>query len=91
VADAEQAARVVVYRTRACPYCIAADDLLRQRGIDFDEIYLDDHPDRGALTSSILTGHRTVPLVVIDGQPIGGFRELSAMQESGGLDRISTG
>ncbi len=80
-----QRATVVVYRTRTCPFCIAAEDLLQARGIAFDEIHLDESPDRRAVTAAILPGHTTVPLVLIDDQPIGGYDALRALDRSGEL------
>lgn len=84
-ATMNQRATVVVYRTRTCPFCTAAEDLLKARGIAFDEIHLDDSPDRRAATSAILPGHTTVPLILIDDEPIGGFDALRAMDRSGAL------
>ncbi|MGA1523188.1 MAG: glutaredoxin domain-containing protein [Planctomycetota bacterium] len=81
----KQRATVVVYRTRTCPFCIAAEELLQARGITFDEVHLDDSPARRAVTSSILPGHMTVPLVLIDDRPIGGYDALRAMDRSGEL------
>ncbi|MDA0374170.1 MAG: DUF2809 domain-containing protein [Planctomycetota bacterium] len=81
----KQRATVVVYRTRTCPFCTAAEDLLQARGIAFDEIHLDESPDRRAVTSAILPGHTTVPLVLIDDAPIGGYDALRAMDRSGAL------
>jgi glutaredoxin 3 len=79
--------RVRIYLTRTCPFCIAATKLLRERGIEFEPIGLDGHPDRYSFTESILPGHDTVPLILIDGQPIGGYTELAALDASGELQR----
>ncbi|MFO1051442.1 MAG: glutaredoxin domain-containing protein [Planctomycetota bacterium] len=81
--------RVVVYRIQGCPYCIDAVDLLLRRGVPFTEIALDDHPDRRAFTASIKPGHRTVPLIVIDGTPLGGFDDLCALDARGGLATLA--
>jgi glutaredoxin 3 len=78
--------RVVMYRTRGCPFCVAAEQLLQQRGVAVQQIYLDEHTDRRGFTSSILPGHYTVPLVLIDGEAIGGYQELVALAQSGALD-----
>lgn len=80
------ASKIVVYRTRSCPFCVAAETLLRSKGLEFEEVYLDDDPDRRGTTAKILPGHHTVPLVVIDSEPIGGFTELQALDARGGLD-----
>ena len=85
-AMSRQSATVQVYRTSSCPFCIAAAELLDRLGVDYEEISLDRHPDRRAATSAIRPGHTTVPLVVVDGQPIGGYREVSALHERGELE-----
>ena len=78
--------KIVMYRTRACPFCVAAERLLRHKGAEFDEVYLDDHPDRRSFTAEILPGHRSVPLIVIDEEPIGGFDTLRELDMRGALD-----
>lgn len=80
-----QSAKVTVYRTRFCPFCVAADRMLRKLGVEFEEISLDGHDDRRGFTSSILPGHYTVPLIVIDDTPIGGYQELAALESEGRL------
>ena len=87
----EQRAKVTVYRTSTCPFCIAAAQLLDDRGIQVDEVSLDRHPDRRGFTSEILPGHGTVPLVVIDDRPSGGFDALRAMDASGELQKLVFG
>jgi glutaredoxin 3 len=63
-------ARIQLYTTRWCGYCVRAKTLLESRGISFEEISLDDDPDfRRRLLD--LTGGWTVPQIVIDGRPIG--------------------
>lgn len=81
-----QTAKVTMYRTRSCPFCVAAEDFLDAKGVEFDQIFLDDHPDRRAFVASIKPGHWTVPLVVIADEPIGGYDELRALDASGGLE-----
>src|SRR3989442_15866027 len=63
--------RVQMYTTRWCGYCERAKALLRRKGVEFEEISLDDDPTfRQKLYD--LTGGRTVPQIVLDGTPIGG-------------------
>ena len=76
---------VTVYRTRPCPFCIAAEQLLRDRGVPFEEVYLDDHPNRRAFTANLKPGHYTVPLVMRGDEPIGGFDDLRALDVRGCL------
>jgi glutaredoxin 3 len=78
-------ARIQMYTTRWCGYCVRAKTLLESRGIPFEEISLDDDPGfRRRLVE--LTGGWTVPQIVIDGRPIGGYAELYALERSGRLD-----
>ena len=81
-------ATVQMYTTRWCGYCIRAKTLLESRGIEFEEILLDDDPGfRQRLLE--LTGGWTVPQIVIDGQPIGGYTELWQLDRSGELERLA--
>ena len=67
-------ARVTVYATPFCLYCVGAKAFLRRRGIPYDEVrinmFSDGARDRLQAESG---GGRTFPQVVIDGAPIGGF------------------
>jgi glutaredoxin 3 len=78
-------ARVRVYSTRWCGYCVRAKALLESRGIEYDEISLDDDPAfRRKLFD--LTGGWTVPQILIAGRPIGGYTELWRLDRDGRLD-----
>ena len=77
-------ARVQMYTTRWCGYCLRAKALLDGRGIEYEEIFLDDDP---AFRRNLfeLTGGWTVPQILIDGVPIGGYTELWRLDKSGAL------
>lgn len=77
-----------MYTTRWCGYCVRAKTLLEGKGLDFEEIRVDDDPEfRRRLLE--LTGGWTVPQIVIDGEPIGGFTELWRLDKSGQLERLA--
>ncbi len=77
--------RIEIYTTRWCGYCVRAKALLDDKGIPYDEISLDDDPAfRRRLQD--LTGGWTVPQILIDGTPIGGYTELWRLDKSGQLD-----
>jgi glutaredoxin 3 len=78
-------ARVVVYSTRWCGYCVRAKALLDGKGVEYEEILLDDDPAYRQRLHD-LTGGWTVPQVVIDGEPVGGYAELWALDRTGRLD-----
>lgn len=79
-------AKVTVYTTQWCPYCVRAKALLQHKGIAFEEIDVADDQLREAMIAA--SGRRTVPQIFIDGTPIGGFEELRALDEQGKLDRL---
>jgi glutaredoxin 3 len=75
---------VRIYTTRWCAYCVRAKALLEQRGIPYEEVSLEDDPHfRQTLID--LTGGWTVPQILIDGRPIGGYDELYRLDRSGRL------
>jgi glutaredoxin 3 len=78
-------ARIRVYSTRWCGYCVRAKTLLESRGIEYEEISLDNDP---AFRQKLfdLTGGWTVPQILIDGRPIGGYTELWRLDRDGRLD-----
>lgn len=80
-------AEVKIYTTSYCPYCHAATALLTSKKVEFTEIDVtgDDAARRDLMTR---TGRRTVPQVFIDGQSIGGYDDLSALDRSGRLDEL---
>jgi glutaredoxin 3 len=74
-----------MYSTRWCGYCVREKTLLESKGMDYDEIALDDDP---AFRQKLfdLTGGWTVPQILIDGKPIGGYAELWRLDRDGRLD-----
>ena len=76
--------RIVLYTTGWCGFCVRAKVLLEQRGITYREVSLDDDPSFRQ-TIYDLGKQWTVPLVVIDGDAIGGYDELAALDRNGQL------
>jgi glutaredoxin 3 len=78
-------ARIQMYTTTWCGYCVRAKALLESKGLTYEELKLDDGADfRQRLFD--LTGGWTVPQILIDGKPIGGYTELWRLDRSGELD-----
>jgi glutaredoxin 3 len=77
-------AKVKVYSTRWCGYCMRAKALLKSRAIEFEEVLLDESPTFRQ-TIYELSGRTTIPLITIDGEPIGGYSELVQLDRSGQL------
>jgi glutaredoxin 3 len=79
--------RIQIYTTRWCGYCVRAKALLKQRGIPFEELALDDDPHFRQKVFDA-TGGWTVPQILVDGKPIGGYVELWQLDRSGRLDEL---
>lgn len=78
-------AKVVMYATLTCPYCIRAEQLLKERGVaQIDKIRVDENP---ALREEMIarTGRRTVPQIFIDDTHVGGCDDLTALDRAGRL------
>lgn len=81
---------ITIYRTRTCPYCVAAARLLEKRGMAFQEVYLDAKPEeRAALQAR--TGWSTVPMIFVGERFVGGYTDLAALDRSGELARLMAG
>jgi glutaredoxin 3 len=78
---------VTVYTTDGCSLCVSAKTLLERRNIAYEEINLARDPDGRAALSKI-TGMYTFPQIVVDGQSIGGFRELLEADRAGRLTQL---
>lgn len=81
-------ARIQLYTTAWCGYCVRAKALLEERGLGFEEIRGDHDPSFRARLLD-LTGRWTVPQVVVDGKPIGGYLELCELDRRGLLDELA--
>jgi len=78
-------ADVVIYTTGICGFCHAAKRLLDQKDVEYREVRTEGRSDlRGWLVEA--SGQRTVPQIFINGEPIGGFSELSGLEGAGTLD-----
>ena len=81
-------AKVVMYATAVCPYCIRAEQLLRSKGVqEIEKIRVDLDPVRRSEMMK-RTGRRTVPQIYIGGTHIGGCDELVALNAAGELEAL---
>ena len=80
-------AKVVVYTMTVCPYCNAAKELLRSMGVAFEEVNLDEHPERWGECEK-RSGRQTVPQIFWGERHIGGCDDLMAMKRSGELAKL---
>lgn len=84
-----QMAKVVIYTTDHCAYCVRAKTLLEQKGVRYTEF--DVAKDSEKFKEMIeRSGKRSVPQIFINDQKIGGFDELWELEKQGKLDNLLT-
>ena len=81
-------AQVELYTTPYCPYCFAAKDLLRRKGVDFKDINVAGRPDLRAEMMARADGRHTVPQIFIGSTHVGGCDDLYALDQQGKLDPL---
>ena len=84
-------ARVKMYTTAVCPYCIRAKQILKAMGVEvIDEIRVDLNPNERQNMMNI-TGRRTVPQIFIGSTFVGGCDDLMELDRRGGLQGLLSG
>jgi glutaredoxin 3 len=80
-------ATVQMYTTGSCAWCVRAKALLDSKGIEYEETKIQGDPDsRERLRDR--TGGWTLPQVLINDEPIGGYTELWRLDRAGRLDEL---
>lgn len=81
-------AQITMYCTGVCPYCTMAERLLKRKGVEtIEKIRVDLDPPKMAEMME-KTGRRTVPQIYIDDFHVGGFDDLSALDQEGKLEPL---
>ncbi len=80
--------QIKIYTRISCSFCFAAKHLLVKRGIEFEEVSLNEDIAAEQEMRS-LTGNTSVPQILVNGKPIGGFTELAGMDMDGELQALS--
>ncbi len=78
---------IVMYGTRFCPYCVAARQLLERKGLAYEDIRVDEAPERRDEMRA-RGGGRTVPQIWVGATHVGGFTDMLALERSGQLDEL---
>ena len=81
-------AKVVMYSTGVCPFCLMAERLLKSKGVAaIEKIRVDLEPQRREEMMQ-RTGRRTVPQIYVGDRHVGGYDDLAALDRAGGLDPL---
>ena len=81
-------AKIRMYSTAVCPFCLRAEMLLKSKGVtEIEKIRVDLDPrEREEMVHN--TGRRTVPQIYIGDRHVGGFEELAALEHAGKLELL---
>ena len=83
-------AKVLMYSTGVCPFCLMAERLLKSKGVEMiEKIRVDLEPARREEMMQ-RTGRRTVPQIYVGDKHVGGYDDLAALDRAGGLDPLLT-
>ena len=74
--------RATVWSKDQCPYCAMAKDLLRTRGIEYEERNISQGTWTREQLMEAVPHARTLPQVILDGNLIGGHEQLKKYFES---------
>ena len=79
---------VVMYSTSWCPYCDRARNLLSRKGVNVQEIKVDEDATQRDVMMQRSGGRRTVPQIFVGERHVGGFDDLAALDRAGELDKL---
>ena len=79
---------VIIYTTNYCPYCVKAKTLLKQKGVQFEEIDVTHNEDLREEMIHKAGGRRTVPQIFIGETHVGGCDDIYALENEGKLDGL---
>ena len=78
-----------VYGSATCPFCTMVKQLLKEEGVEFEDIILQTRDEIEKFKAEY--DWRTVPIVILNGQFIGGFNETKKIILDGTLKEILVG
>lgn len=80
--------RIEIYTKWGCPYCVAAKALFDGKGVSFEEYDITMGGPKRQEMQERVPGARTVPQILIDDTPYGGFDDVSALDRAGKLNPL---
>lgn len=77
---------LTIYTKDYCPYCVKAKNLLSSLGATFEEV--DVTNDQETLMKIVEKSRmRTIPQIFLDDECLGGYSDIAALHEAGGLNK----
>lgn len=79
---------VKIYTTSYCGYCERAKELLKARGVLFEEVDVTADDEARDKLVQMTGGRRTVPQIFIGVDHVGGYSDLARLASEGKLDQM---
>ncbi len=80
--------QIIVYSTGVCPYCDKAKDLLKRKGLAYQEMRVDTDQAKREEMLQKTNNARTVPQIFIGETHVGGYTDLYELEQAGKLDEL---
>lgn len=84
-------AKVDIYTTNYCPYCVRAKALLNNKGVKYTEHDVTGKDEERIKLVEKSGGRKTVPQIFINDVAYGGFDDINKLNQDGKLDAILNG
>ena len=81
-------AKVVIYTTPVCYYCVEAKRLLTRKGVTFEEVDVSRNPELRRNMVQKAGGRMTVPQIFVNDRHIGDCDGIYALEKEGKLDAL---
>ncbi len=75
-----------IYHKSNCPFCQKSLAILAEHNIETEDFEISHDPELRTQIAESVGGYRTVPMIFLDDEFIGGCSELQALETEGKLD-----
>ncbi len=81
---------ITIYSTLICPYCVAAKNFLKSKGLEWTEVRIDqDLAERDKMMAK--TKRTSVPQIFVGDVHVGGYDDMMAMHREGKFEPLLEG
>jgi glutaredoxin 3 len=78
---------ITIYSTAICPYCVAAKNFLKSKGLAWNEVRIDTAPgEREKMVA--LTRRTSVPQIFVGETHVGGYDDMMALHRAGKFEPL---
>ena len=81
-------AKITIYLTQFCPYCVRAKGLLNSKAVEYEEIDVGGEPELRQVMIEKSNGVTSVPQIFIGEYHVGGCDDMFALESAGKLDAL---